>query len=231
MGRSESKGVTCPSRTGAQGVINQPEVGMLHRSGLALLVCSLAVFHTAQAQTALTVGPVVGLNFSTFGGKDAEGVNSRTGFLVGGYAAFQLSPRFVLEPALLFTQKGGGVDFDGGQGTIKLTYVQVPLLGRLRFPSGGFAPNLVFGPALGFRTGCTASGNQGPVEVSVDCDEADVNLSSTDFSLILGAGLEVGRLLFSVRYDYGLTAVPGDSSGNVFNRVWSLIAQYGFRLK
>jgi hypothetical protein len=206
---------------------------MQHRPVLAALAASLVGLATVEAQTPIRVGPVVGVNIATFGGEDAGDVGSRTAFFLGGFAAFQLSQRFILEPSLLYTQKGGHVDFEDEdtEGTIKLSYIQIPLLGRLRFPSGGIAPNLVFGPALAFRTGCTASGSQGPVEINIDCDEADFQLASTDFSLIIGAGIEVNPFMFSVRYDYGISAVPGEGSDDVFNRVWSIVAQYGFRVR
>lgn len=205
---------------------------MATRHGVTALAAVLAAVPAVRAQTSTTVGPVIGVNFSTFGGSDADDIGTRTAFLVGGFAAFGLSRRFTLEPSLLYTQKGGEAVFENDvQGTIKLDYVQVPLLGRLRFPSGSVTPNFLFGPAIGFRTSCSASASQGPIEVNIDCDEAEFQISSTDFSLIAGVGLEVGPLLFSLRYDYGLTAVPSEGNADVFNRAWSLVAQYGFRLR
>ena len=197
-----------------------------------VLASSFLALSGASAQRTTTVGPVLGLNIATFGGDDAVNVDSRTGFLVGGFAAFGLSERFALEPSLLYTQKGGQVEFEeGAEGTIKLTYFQVPVLARFRFPSGNVTPNLMAGPAIAFRSGCTASASQGAIEINVDCDEADVQLSSTDFSVIFGVGLEFGRFMVSARYDYGLTAIPSEGSDDVFNRTISLVGQYGFRLK
>lgn len=197
-----------------------------------VLAGSLVAQTAAEGQRSTTVGPVVGVNFATFGGADADNVGTRTGFLVGGFAAFGLSSRFTLEPSLLYTQKGGEAIFEeDAQGTLKLDYFQVPLLGRLRFPSGSVTPNFLFGPAIAFRTSCNASASQGPIEINVDCDEAEFEISSTDFSLIAGIGLEISQFMVSLRYDYGLTAIPSATSDDVFNRTWSLVAQYGFRLK
>jgi hypothetical protein len=205
---------------------------MRYRLGSLVLISSLVAWSAAAAQKSTTVGPVVGLNIATFGGADAENVSSRTAFLIGGFAAFQLSPKFLLEPSVLYTEKGGEVDFEEDiNGTIKLTYLQVPVLGRYRLGSGKAVPNLIFGPAVGFKIGCNASGNAGPIEINVDCDEADVPVSSTDFSLIGGVGLEVSKFMFSLRYDYGLSAVPSEGDAKVYNRTVSLVGQYGFRLK
>lgn len=204
---------------------------MRYRSGLFALVWSFIGLSTAGAQKGTTVGPVVGLNIATFGGADAEGAESRTAFLIGGFAAFQLSPRFLLEPSLLYTQKGADVDIEDARGTLKLTYIQVPLLGRYRLSSGKTVPNLIFGPAVAFKTGCSASGSAGVIEINVDCDVADVPIASTDFSLIGGVGLEVANFMVSLRYDYGLSAVPSAGDAKAYNRTISLVGQYGFRLK
>ena len=202
------------------------------RLGSLVLIGSLLPLSAAAAQKATTVGPVVGLNIATFGGEDAEGVSSRTAFLFGGFAAFQLSPKFVLEPSVLYTQKGGEVDFDEDvNGTIKLTYIQVPVLGRYRLGSAKAVPNLIFGPAIGFKAGCKASASEGAIEINVDCEEGDLQLASTDFSLIAGAGLEVKNFMFSLRYDYGLSSVASEGDAKVYNRTFSLVGQYGFRLK
>lgn len=204
---------------------------MRSRIGLLAVSCCFVAVSTAAAQKSTTIGPVVGLNIATFGGEDAEGVDSRTAFLVGGFAAFGLSPRFALEPSLLYTQKGGNVEIEDADGTIKLSYIQVPLLARFRFPSGNVTPNLMAGPAVAFRTGCKVSASQGAIEINLDCDDADIPIVKTDFSVLFGVGLEFGRFMVSARYDYGLTEVPSEGEGDVFNRTISFVAQYGFRLK
>ena len=204
---------------------------MRHRLASLVLIGSLVALSSAAAQKSTTVGPVVGLNISTFGGADAEDAESRTAFLFGGFAAFELGPKFLLEPSLLYTQKGADVDIEDARGTIKLTYVQVPLLGRYRLSSGKTVPNLIFGPSVAFKTGCKASGSAGPVEINVDCSEAEVPIASSDFSFIGGVGLEVSNLMVSLRYDYGLSAVPSEGDVKAYNRTISLVGQYGFRLK
>jgi hypothetical protein len=123
------------------------------------------------------------------------------------------------------------VDIEDARGTLKLTYIQVPLLGRYRLSSGKTVPNLIFGPAVAFKTGCSASGSAGVIEINVDCDEADVPIASTDFSVIGGVGLEVANFMVSLRYDYGLSAVPSAGDSKAYNRTISLVGQYGFRLK
>ena len=205
---------------------------MHKRLGLLIVASAFITLSTAVAQKSTTIGPVAGLNIATFGGEDAEGVSSRTAFLVGAFAAFQMSPKFLLEPSVLYTQKGGQVDFDENvNGTIKLTYIQVPLLARYRLGSGKVVPNLILGPAVGFKTSCKGSASQGAIEINVDCDEADLQVSGTDFSLIGGAGLEVSKFMFSVRYDYGMSSLASDGDTKIYNRTFSVVAQYGFRLK
>jgi hypothetical protein len=77
------------------------------------------------------------------------------------------------------------------------------------------SPNIFAGPAVGFRANCQLKGENGSgASAQASCSDADVHVKSTDFSLVLGAGLDVRRLSFQGRYDLGLTKVGDSSTAN-----------------
>ena len=68
----------------------------------------------------------------------------------------------------------------------------------------------------------------GSASVSDDCP-ADT-ISSTDWSLIFGLGLEYSRFVFQARYDLGLANVS-QGGGDIKNGGWGITLGYGFPIK
>lgn len=216
--------------------------------GTALL-CAITFGAAPLAAQAVTVGPMAGIGFSTFSGDDAdafgdEGLDfdkgSRTGFAVGGFAEFEFGSNFAVEPQLMYVQKGarynGSVDV--GTGTpvdasagINLDYIQLPVLfkAELRKPDSKVTPSVFVGPAIGFNLGCTITAEGDGEDFSEDCP--DDTFKSTDFSLVLGAGLEFGRFSLQGRYDMGLGSVADADGVDVKNSGWLFTLGYGFRVR
>lgn len=76
-------------------------------------------------------------------------------------------------------------------------------------------------------SGCKISGSDGSVDVSLDCEEADIATKSTDFSAVFGAGVDIptnGILITGdVRYDLGLSNIDASGAdGSVKNRSWGI---------
>ena len=61
--------------------------------GVVLLALALLTVNTAIAQVSMEKGALVGLNFATFGGKDATNPapENKTGFAIGGFLSFSLA--------------------------------------------------------------------------------------------------------------------------------------------
>ena len=195
--------------------------------GLALLPLS-----ALQAQTGARIGPMVGIVNSSFRGDDAGDAGSRTSFLAGGFVWFPLSRQFALEPELLYVRKGAETTIEDVTGTLALDYIEIPLLAQIRFPSQDVTPYILLGPAFSFRTGCKLSIESGEAELSADCEAegVDVGIKDTDFSLIGGLGLEVQNFMVSLRYDHGLSQLPSEGDGSVYNRAIAITFGYAFRL-
>ena len=204
------------------------------------LALSFVISSIAPAQgTARNVhfGVLAGGAFAKVSGKDTKGQNitTRVGIAAGGFVTIGVSRNFAIEPEVLFAQKGVKSSDATSTANLKLSYVEVPVLLKFRFPgtSGGVVvPHLYAGPYLGFKAGCRVSGTDGTLTVSGKCESQpfDVKVKSTDFGATFGGGVDVGRAIIDVRYDLGLSKIGNNTSNNdVKNRVFYLLAGWTFR--
>ena len=171
-------------------------------------------------------GVLAGANFAKV--SDADGVDTRTGVVVGLSAEFNLANNFGVEIDGLYSQQGAKENLDGDDLTLHLDYVAVPVLLRYNFPTHtSVRPFIVLGPQVGFRVKCEATAGS----ESASCEEfAGENAKSVDFSGTAGAGLgfKVGKeeLSLQARYNMGFTKVFTDSDSK--NRVFSVMAGFSF---
>lgn len=233
----------------------------------AFLFVSVFAFSAvpAQAQVSITPGIRGGGNFATFGGGDSDeylGTDSdnassvrRKGLMIGGYVTIDMAGPIAIQPELLYTQKGAGVENTSDQTdavvtqTTKLDYLEVPVLAVVEIPSAGFSPMVFAGPSVGFNMGATQSTScenvpdtaQDQIGCGEDVDISDVDFvdaSSVDFGLVLGAGAGFGGFNVDLRYQLGLSNpftydVPDQFAGSfeepsIANRGLMITAGYSF---
>jgi hypothetical protein len=111
----------------------------------ALLACAA----TAQAQGP-SFGVKAGFNFADLSIKDSTDSlqpNNRTGLVAGVFFIIPGGPVFAFQPEVLVSMQGAKFSDLGDRGTVKIDYVQVPLLARIK-PSAS-PVGLVVGPAIG----------------------------------------------------------------------------------
>ena len=189
-----------------------------------------------SAQSNIKVGPTVGLNFSTIGGKDAQGnLSSKTGLLIGGFMDYQFSDMFALSPAIVYSMKGATEADQGVNYTFTLNYIEVPVFLKLYIPLAGNStvkPELFAGPSFGFNVASSVEATAGGQSQSADLSNSTKGF---DMGLAFGGGVAfpagTGSLDISIRYSLGLTS--WDNSGNnltLTNNVIQLVAGYGFSL-
>ncbi len=154
-----------------------------------------------------------GVNFATLNSDDNNDLNNRTSFHLGGLAHFHLSKPFAIQPEIMYS--GQGASFSGGD--IKLSYINVPVMGQYMFGEGF---RIQTGPQFGFLVGAKA----GDIDVKDD-------FNGFDFSWSFGAGyITPGGFGVDARYNLGLTDISENGS-NVKNNVWQLGIFYQFRQK
>jgi hypothetical protein len=163
---------------------------------------------------------------------DAES-STRNGFVAGAFVAFPLGDNFSLQPEALFAQKGAQFEFEDLDSKLKLDYVEVPLLLKLRSGDDGFRPYVLAGPYVGFRMKAEAEVDAG--EDGTSTTDLEDETKSTDYGAVAGVGLEIpagsGAFLIEARYTRGLTNIASDDVDNddeVKNSVWSLLVGFRF---
>lgn len=152
----------------------------------------------ANAQS-VKFGAKAGINFSSFTGDDTEGLNSRTGFHVGGVAELKLTDEFSLQPELLYTELGA--KGDEGDQVLKTSYLSLPVMAKYYLIEG-----------LSVEAGPQASILLSDKVEENGQDQGDADLENFDLGLNLGLGytFENGIFLQS-RYTFGLSDVAEDA--------------------
>lgn len=204
--------------------------------GNGLVKCAVAALAiTAGARIAgaegsrVSVGIRGGLNLASFHGDDAGGGNlvpkNRTGFSGGVFVGIRLTQNFLIQPEVLYSQKGVKYWISGvGEGfTVKVDYVEIPVLLKACFGSGGVKPSVFAGPAVAFKVRAKI--------VIEDEEESAEDFRGTDFGGVFGAGLDVavgsGSFTIDGRYTLGLRTLDNFSVG-IKNGVWSFSVGYTF---
>ncbi len=182
-----------------------------------LFVAGVAFVASAQLSA---VGAKGGVNFANqkF---DADGFSvspdSRTSIHLGGFAVFGISNNISIQPELLYSGKGSKVDFGGVSSTTKLSYIDIPVLGRYNI-------NEMFsvhaGPQLSFLL------------AAEDEDGNDIKdfLTTTDIGFGFGGQVDLeSGLVAGLRYVTGLSDINDDGGGTkIRNRAFQLYVGWRF---
>ncbi len=198
---------------------------------LALLVAA-----PLQAQTTIGVkGGINVANVDTNVEDISDLIDSKTGFVGGGFVTLGLGSLFALQPELLYSQKGFQVDEFGETVKFNTNYIEIPVLLKAQFKLAMLRPAVYAGPVLSFETGCTVSA----LELSVDCDDEMAGVGerkTNEWGAVFGANLDffLGpvTLILDGRYQLGLTNLADvpDSDDEVKSQVWQFMAGVGWTL-
>lgn len=202
------------------------------------LIFILLVF-TSFTSAQMQLGLKAGLNIANVGGDDADQLfdqspDSRTGFNGGLFFIYQFNNLFAIQPEAYYTMKGATSDLMGVNFTLKLDYIEIPLLFKVIIPAegSGIKPSIFVGPSLGVNTGAKIKGEYQGQSAELDIDSI---VTSTDFSLVFGAGIGYmignNELGVDIRYNLGLTTWDDESDPyDVKNNVLSFNVYFGFTL-
>jgi len=174
---------------------------------LSLAVVTIATM-TANAQVGF--GAKAGANFATLSGSDAKDIDGKAmqvGANFGVIVQIPVSGMFSVNPELVFSMQG--VKFTGGSD--KLNYLNIPVMAHFGFNGGFFVEG---GPQVGFMM----SAKQKDASGTTDIKEF---LSTTDFSLGLGAGFKsASGFGGNARVNIGLSSIDkGDPKAKINNMV------------
>lgn len=185
-------------------------------AGAALLIPARA---TAQG---VTYGVKGGLNVSnvtlTFPVSPGVTVSpkSKNGVIIGGFVGKDFNEKGGILVEFLFAQGGSKVEFTDGvdlfSDDIRVSYFEIPFLGRANFKASDQVTVHVFGgPVFAFKTSLSEklslNGVETPVEPGDEFDAKGQNVGIT-----LGGQVDIGRFLVDLRYMWGLMNIDATSS-------------------
>src|SRR5512143_1888562 len=125
-------------------------------------ICAIGALAVAlvlpQLATAdVRMGIKAGANVANVNGNFADNVSnwkSQVGFCGGLFLELNLGRILTLQPEVLYTMKGAEATVvEGtltGTGKLRFDYLEIPLLLKLRIPTGPIHPFVFAGPAVGF---------------------------------------------------------------------------------
>jgi hypothetical protein len=177
-----------------------------------------------------TIGFKLGAAFSNLSGTTAP-ASGITGFSGGGHMRFGMGGRLGLQLEVLSVTKGADV---GGtvSDAYRFEFVEIPVLVHIPLTAGtSFAPYVFGGGAAGIEVRCRVTRNTaGAIEVERNCDDAGLDRSSPDLSLVGGGGLAFamgpGAILIEGRYTAGMRDIFTGADAGVRHRAASIMAGY-----
>ena len=138
-------------------------------------------------------------------------VKQKVGFCAGIFLELNFGRILTIQPEVLYTLKGTQIDYTDGDltGTEKLMfdYVEIPLLLKLRLPTGSLHPFIFAGPAIGFNLRSKVKW----IEDGESGEEDIEDFKKFDYSAVIGGGLQLGSSIhLDVRYTIGLQKLIDD---------------------
>jgi len=183
---------------------------------------------SAAVAQEVTYGATAGISLSTLSfdpSSEAE-YGFRTGLVAGAFATWPLGSRLAIQPEGLFTQKGAKLDEAGIDATIKIDYLEVPVLVKYAITGGDRAWHVFGGPSVAFKLRSSSSATFGGSTVETDNDES---IEDVDYGVVMGVGLDVGRFTVNGRFTLGLGNINADDSDILKARTRTLAFLAGVR--
>ena len=169
---------------------------------IILSLCLLAGVTGVSNAQQVRFGVKAGINLSNVTGFDVDNKKNLVGLAAGVMADFSFSDLISLHPEVLFSQKGVKYDSGSNSAQIRLNYIDVPVLLRVK------ADGLFFeaGPQLGFLGGQKTEVNGNTVSTTIN------GLRKVDVGYIAGVGYQLPQgLELGVRYNGGISDVNDPS--------------------
>lgn len=176
-----------------------------------LLAALFIVPSTMSAQS--SIGFKAGYTAANLRGNDADNMDWRSGFAGGLFVNIPVVQLFAIQPEVLFRQRGAYNRFEitNIEQRIKLTYIDIPVLFKLRLPiEGTVYPHIYAGPRASFSL-------KGEYEVDLYNGSTftdQINVRKYDFGGVAGFGVDVltDKIFFTSDFRFGLGALKVDDS-------------------
>ena len=165
-----------------------------------------------------SIQPKVGLNLANVTKGDGD---IRVGAVAGAEFEYQVSDIFSLSAGALYSMQGCKGDVEGYDATVKLDYLNIPILANV-YVAKGLAVKLGIQP--GFNVTSKASVEKGGTKVTTELDDVE----SVDFSIPVGLSYEINNFVIDGRYNLGVSKIMDGSDSK--HSVFQLTLGYKFAL-
>ena len=189
---------------------------------LFLAVVAMMVSATTFAQNEvgqLTIQPKVGVNIANI--TDADGADPRIGLAAGAEFEYGLTDNIGLSAGVLYSMQGVKTTIVDADCTLKLDYLNVPILANF-YVAKGFAVKLGVQPGFKLSSKAKVKGSGASKEVDVD------GIKSVDLSIPVGLSYQYQNIVFDARYNWGVTKIVDDADSK--HSVFQITVGYKFSL-
>ncbi len=198
---------------------------------ITYVLAAITIF-TTTLSAQVSIGVKGGLNFSdaradVFIDAVNDAPSTYTSFVLGGLAEIPINQIFSFQPEIIYSKKGFTIDqgtsFNlfgldipvGAKAATSISYIETPLLAKVKLGQGNTKIYGVAGPSIGYATSARI---QPKVTLLIDFNLPEVNIdlsdniyNRTEISGILGGGVEhmtaTGKLFTDIRYQHGFSNI------------------------
>ena len=158
-------------------------------------------------------GLKAGINFDNFKLKNASqlSIDNSTGWQAGVMLHFKLPIVGIgVQPEFLYTVHKGDIESGSSSKSNSISYFEIPLNVRWTLDLKLVRPYILAGPYFSYA-----------VDFSGDSFNSS-NIDKFDWGIGIGAGIELWRLQFGLRYSWGLQNVSKTSDFDLKNNVFTI---------
>ena len=202
----------------------------------ALLIVLTVLFtsrtYAQQAVGSICVQPKIGLNLATL--TNDETAKIRPAIVAGLDFGYMASEKFLLSFGAMYSQQGCKSEESGIKGTIKMDYINIPLLANY-YVAKGFAFKIGVQPGFLINDKVKVSVNgvssEVGLETSLQLAGFDADINSFDLAIPLGFSYEFNNVQLDARYNWGLIkTVSGKDIDPSRNSVFQFTVGYKIRM-
>ena len=196
---------------------------------VALVLTSISGFAQNEVGT-LTLTPKIGINaanMSTF-----EKSDYRIGLAVGAELGYQIIPDFSVSIAALYSQQGTKAHSEWSDGTIKLDYLNIPIIANYYWDYG-ITLKVGLQPGINLNAKGTINGKECDLDdAAIDEYGNGILLRPVTVSLPVGISYETkNNLVFDLRYNIGITDAMKFNNKRSTNFVFQFTVGYKLPIK
>lgn len=176
--------------------------------------------------------PKAGLNLATMTNDDDAKI--RPALTIGGEFGYVASPKVALSFGAMYSQQGCKGNVQGIDATIKMDYINVPIIAACRV-TDNLSVKVGLQPGFLINDKVKVSANGASAEVglkeSYEAAGMDVTIHKFDLSIPIGISYDFSNVQLDLRYNAGLTnilSIPGGEGTK--NSVFQFTIGYKFGL-